>query len=176
MENKTTIENKIQRFSNLDNEVFYNLLKSYDHVNYKIEFLDEKDIFSTIDCQMTATTKNKEVTYDVELKNRSVEKLYQDTIIEVKKVNALNENKNEVKLYVVIYPKINKILIWNINDDLLKKSELTKMYLNKNTVCGNTKIEKDVYKLKIKDAKIIDFNLNKWREKYNGLYLQTNKK
>lgn len=48
--------------------------------------------------------------------------------------------------------------------------------MKRNTCKGENTKTKLVYKFRIEDAQLFDFELSKFKEKYNALYKQTTKK
>ena len=79
---------------------------------------------------------------------------------------------NDKKLYIAIYPNCDKIAIWNVNSKLLDSSEKDLVMMNY-SFCGQRyQVEKQVYRFKMTDAKVYDFNLTDFRDKYNALYQQ----
>ena len=167
-----------EQFEMLDRQVFSAFTSSFNGITWNIEELQER--YAHIDLQVTASTKNdKRKTYDIELKSRpnvSDMSYVKDCYFELEKWYGLCEYDNDFKLYVAIYPSVNKILIWNVNFDLLKSSEKTIQKLKSSTAGKHRHIvEKQVFKLKREDAIEFDFDLSEWRKDYNALYLQATK-
>ena len=164
-----------QRFSDLDNKVFSAFCQSFNNVKWIADYKDNVDTFCGIDLQLTALTQNKETTYDVEIKSVHLNKFLDYCYFQWDKWFSLVEFDNDYKLYAVIYPNHNKIAVWRINRQLFEKSE--KDFVNmRNTCKGDRTKEKLVYKLKIKDAKVFDFNLSQYKDKYSALYQEVTKK
>ena len=164
-----------EQFSELDNAVFSAFCDSFQGISWTPDFKDTKDPFCGIDVQLTAQTNTKEMTYDIELKSRvtlndfSVAK---DCFFEWDKWFKLVEWDNDKKLYVVIYPRCNKIAIWKVCRELFEKSEKDLVKMNY-SFCGNRyQVEKKVYRFKMTDAKVYDYDLTPYKDKYNALYQQ----
>lgn len=165
-----------QRFSDLDNTVFSAFCTSFDNVKWQIKPIE--DIYSGVDVQATASTNSNRKTYDVEIKSRiTVDNfdLVKDCFFQPDKWLSLVERENDNKIYFVIYPNCNKVAIWNITGELLRNTEKVIQPMKKNTARSSEQIEKQVYKLGLKNAKVYTFDLSKYREKYNALYKQTTK-
>lgn len=165
-----------QAFSALDNEVFSAFCDSFSGVNFTVDFKDNADKYCGVDAQLTATTRTRKMTYDVEIKSVHLNTLLDYCFFEPQKWLSLVEWDNECKLYIAIYINLDKIAIWRVNKDLLNKSEKAIKTMNKNTCKGQNKQEKQVYKLKLSGAKVYDFNLNQYREQFNALYQQATQK
>ena len=165
-----------QRFSELDNSVISAFCDSFKSVNWIADFKDGEDDFCGIDLQLTATTKNgKQQTYDIEIKSRVTLTNFNvavDCFFEWDKWFSLCQWDNDKKLYIVIYPNCNKIAIWNVNRSLFEKSEKDYIEMKKNTCNGDTTKEKLVYRFRLSDAKVFNYNITEFREKYNALYKQ----
>lgn len=168
-----------QRFSELDNKVVSAFCDSFTNVTWVADFKDGEDDFCGIDVQLTATTKNgKEQTYDAEIKSRVTLTNFNvavDCFFEWEKWYSLNQFDNDKKLYIVIYPNCNKIAIWHVCSELFRKSEKDYIEMKKNTCKSNSTKTKLVYRFKLSDAKVFDFNLTEYIEKYNALYKETTK-
>lgn len=131
-----------------------------------------EDKYAYIDEQLTGITENGISRYDIEIKSRDSNRLYNDCILEVEKYNKLMRfSLNEKKIYFVIYPKLNKIYIWNMND--FTRTELIKIY-NPKFVCNErtaddrtVKVEKKVFHLPLNRAKTFNFDSFKW---YKEIY------
>ena len=161
-----------QQLSQLDNEVFSAFCDSYQGIAWKADFKDSTDPFCGIDLQLTGTTKRVERTYDIELKSRFQQRLFNDCYFESDKWYRLVYWDNDVKLYVAIYPYCNKIAIWNVNSDLLSKSEKDFCTMNY-SFCGERyQTEKQVYKFKFTDGKLYDFDLTPYKDRYDAIYKQ----
>lgn len=164
-----------QQFSELDNAVFSAFCDSFQGIAWSPDYKDLTDEFCGIDVQLTAQTKTKEMTYDIELKSRVTLNNFQlakDCFFEVDKWYQLLHWDNDKKLYIAIYPNCDKIAIWNVTGDLLRKSEKDFCTMNY-SFCGQRyQVEKQVYRFKMTDAKVYDFNLTDFRDKYNALYQQ----
>ena len=167
--NKQRLKPLHQKFSALDNSVVSAFCNSFVNVKWVADFKDNEDEFCGIDLQLTASTKNKKQTYDCEI-NFSIAK---DCFFEWEKWYSLNQWDNNKKLYIVIYPNCNKIVIWNVCRELFKKSEKDYIQMKRNTCKGENTKTKLVYKFKITDAKVFNFDLTNYKEKYNALYKQT---
>ena len=162
-----------QQFSELDNSVVSAFCDSFNGVEWIADFKDNNDEYCGIDLQLTATSKSKQDTYDVEIKSRVTLNnfnLAKDCFFEWEKWYSLIHFDNNKKLYIVIYPSCNKIAIWHVCKELFEKSEKDYIEMKRNTCKGGNTKTKLVYRFKLKDAKIFDFNLNKYKEKYNALY------
>lgn len=151
--------NEFEAREEADRQVYSAFTSNYKICNYKAT----EDKYAHIDEQLTGITQNKVTTYDIELKSRDNSRLYGDCVMEVEKYNKLMQfSLNEEKIYFVIYPKLNKIYIWNMND--FTREELIKIYnpkflCNKKTADDRTiKIEKEVFHLPFNKAKSFDFN------------------
>lgn len=164
-----------QQFSELDNAVFSAFCNSFQGISWSADFKDLTDEFCGIDVQLTAQTNTKEMTYDIELKSRVT--LYnfniaKDCFFEVDKWYQLVHWDNDKKLYIAIYPNCDKIAIWNVNSKLLDSSEKDLVMMNY-SFCGQRyQVEKQVYRFKMTDAKVYDYDLTPYRDKYNALYQQ----
>lgn len=167
-----------QRFSELDNTVFSAFCTSFQALQWQIKPID--DDFSGIDIQATGTTKQgKSKTYDVEIKSRIMVdnfNLIKDCFFQPDKWLSMVYYDNYYKVYFVIYPNCDKIAIWNITGDLLHRSEKDFVRMKRNTAKGSEKVEKQVYKLSLRDAKVYTFDLSKYKDKYNALYKEITKK
>jgi len=166
-----------QQFSDLDNKVFSAFCDSFTGISWDVDFKDNEDEFCGIDLQLTAKTATKEFTYDIELKSVHFNYLAIDyCYFQYEKWYSLVHYDNDIKLYVVIYPNLNKIAVWRVNRELLEKSEKEYQQMKRNTCKGDRLEEKLVYKFKFDDAKVFDVNLTNYKEKYDALYLQRTKK
>lgn len=169
-----------QRFSELDNAVISAFCDSFSNVSWIADFKDGENDFCGIDAQLTATTKNgKKQTYDVEIKSRvTQDKWYSnsDCFFEWEKWYSLIHYSNDKKLYIAIYPNCNKIAIWNVNSTLFRSSEKEQIEMKRNTCNGYQTKTKLVYRFKLKEAKIFNFNLTEYRNKYNALYKEITQK
>ena len=165
-----------QQLSQIDNEAFSAFCNSFGSINWNADFKDDEDEYCGIDLQLTAQTLNRKNTYDIELKCRFQNKLYSDCFFEWEKWYRLVYWDNETKLYVAIYPYCNKIAIWNVNTDLLKKSERALIKMNYSFCGSHEKVEKQVLKFKLSDAKLFDYDLTPFKEKYNAIYKQIQEK
>lgn len=168
-----------QRFSELDNAVVSAFCDSYNSINWIADFKDGIDDYCGIDLQLTANTKSKAQTYDVEIKSRvSITNfsIVKDCFFEADKWLSLVRYDNDKKLYIAIYPNCDKIAIWNVNSELLRKSEKDLVEMKKNTCNGTYTKTKQVYKFKLEDAKVFDYNLTPYKNKYNALYSEITKK
>lgn len=165
-----------EQFAELDNDVFSAFCDSFQGISWNVEFKDNQDPFCGIDVQLTGITKNgKEDTYDIELKSRvtlndfSVAK---DCFFEWDKWFKLVEYDNDKKLYIAIYPQCNKIAIWRVCRELFEKSEKDLVMMNR-SFCGQRyQVQKKVYRFKMEDAKVFDFSLTDFKDKYNAIYQQ----
>lgn len=166
-----------QRFSELDNEVFSAFCDSFNCV-WLADYKDNKDDFCGIDLQLTASTKNEVQTYDIEIKSRVTVDNFngiKDCFFEWSKWYNLVHYDNDKKLYVVIYPNCDKIAIWNVCRALFEKSDKEYLEMKRNTCKGTYTKRKQVYRFKLSDAKVFDFNLTEYRSKYNALYKEITK-
>lgn len=159
-----------QRFSDLDNKVFSAFCDSFNGINWITDFKDNEDQYCGIDLQLTAKTQNKETTYDIEIKSVHLSKFLDYCYFQWDKWYSLNQWDNDYKLYAVIYPNHNKIAVWRINRQLFEKSEKDFVSMRRNTCKGSNTKDKLVYKLKLKDAKVFDFDLTEFRDKYSALH------
>lgn len=164
-----------QQFSQVDNQVLSAFCDSFKGIKWSVDFKDNEDEYCGIDCQLTGNVKDKQTTFDIEIKAVFLNKMLPYCFFQRDKWFSLVEWDNDIKLYFVIYTKHNKIAVWRINSDLLCKSEKDIVAMNKNTAgkSKSEKTEKEVYKLKLDDAKVFDFNLSKFKEIYDALYQQT---
>ena len=168
-----------QRFSELDNQVLSAFCDSFNNINWIADFKDSNDDYCGIDVQLTANTKTKEQTYDIEIKSRVTLNnfnLAKDCFFEWEKWFKLNQWDNDKKLYIAIYPNCNKIAIWHVCSELFKKSEKDYVEIKRNTCRGENTVKKLVYRFKLSDAKIFDYNLTEYRTKYNALYKEITEK
>lgn len=167
-----------QLFSELDNTVVSAFCDSFNGVEWLPDFKDVKDEYCGIDLQLTATSKNKQDTYDVEIKSRVTLDnfaLATDCFFEWDKWFKLCQWDNNKKLYIVIYPNCNKIAVWTVNSRLFRTSEKEFVEVKRNTCRGNYTKQKLMYRFKMKDAKVFDFNLTEYKSKYNALYKEITK-
>lgn len=165
-----------QRYSELDNEVFSAFCDTFKTVDWIADFKDNEDQYCGIDLQLTAKTSVAEKTYDIELKSVHLNKMLPFCYFQRDKWFRLLQWDNDIKLYVAIYTNHNKIAIWNVNYNLLRKSEMDYAKMKLNTCKGDNLKEKLVYKLKLRDAKVFDFNLSQYKDEYSALYKQITKK
>lgn len=165
-----------QQFSGLDNDVFSAFCDTFKGVEWTADFKDGSDVFSGIDLQLTGTTSKKVETYDVELKSSTLHKFLPYFFFEPSKWLDLVGFDNNKKLYVAIYIYQNKIVVWNVTGNLLRRSEKTITSMNRNTSRGSEKVDKTVYKLKVADGKVFDFDLSEYLLKYNALHNKTGNK
>lgn len=165
-----------QRFSELDNKVFSAFCQTFNNVDWIADYKDNEDEFCGIDLQLTAKTQSKESTYDIEIKSVHLEKQLDYCFFQWDKWFSFCQWCNDKKLYVVIYPNLNKIAVWKVDSDLFKRSEKDYVSMRKNSCNGSNKKEKLVYKLKLKDAKVFDFNLTQYKDKYRALHQEITKK
>ena len=63
-----------------------------------------------------------------------------------------------------------------VNRDLFVKSEKDLVEMKRNTCNGTSTITKKVYRFKLSDAKVFDFDLTNYSNKYNALYKQISSK
>lgn len=151
--------NEFKAREEADRQVYSAFTSNYKICNYKAT----EDKYAYIDEQLTGITENGISRYDIEIKSRDSNRLYNDCILEVEKYNKLMRfSLNEKKIYFVIYPKLNKIYIWNMND--FTREELIKIYnpkflCNEKTADDRTiKVEKEVFHLPFNKSKSFDFN------------------
>lgn len=166
-----------QRFSELDNKVVSAFCDSFN-VNWIADFKDDSDNYCGIDLQLTASTKTKGQTYDIEIKSRVSQYKWfpqSDCFFEWEKWYSLNQWDNDKKLYLVIYPNCNKIAIWHVCKALFDRSEKDYIEMKRNTCRGENTKTKLVYRFKLSDAKVFDFNLSDYKNKYNALYQEITK-
>lgn len=115
--------NEFEAREEADREVYSAFTSNYKICNYKAT----EDKYAYIDEQLTGITENGISRYDIEIKSRDSNRLYNDCILEVEKYNKLMRfSLNEEKIYFVIYPNLNKIYIWNMNDFI--RQELISIY------------------------------------------------
>lgn len=157
-----------QRFSELDNKIFSAFCSNYK-VNWIVDFKDDEDKYCPIDVQLTGITKSGLKTYDVEIKSVHLNKLLSYCYFEREKWFQLCKYDNDIKLYFVIYPNLNIIAVWKVNSTLLEKSEKDIVMMNRETCKSNTKVEKQVYKFLLSDAKVFQFDLTSYKKDYNAL-------
>lgn len=161
-----------QQLSQLDNEVFSAFCDSFQGISWNADYKDSTDEFCGIDLQLTGTTKRQEETYDIEIKSRFQYRLFNDCYFETEKWYKLVYWDNNIKVYVAIYPFINKIAIWNVNSELLAKSEKGFQTMNRSFCGEQDPVEKQVYKLKFKDGKLFNYDLTPYRDRYYAIYQQ----
>lgn len=167
-----------QQFSELDNTVVSAFCDSFKSVKWIPDFKDTNDEYCGIDLQLTGTSNTKQDTYDIEIKSRVTLNDFSvatDCFFEWSKWFKLCQWDNNKKLYIVIYPNCNKIAIWNVNSKLFRKSDKDFVEVKRNTCMGNFTKQKLMYKFKMKDAKVFDFNLNQYKDRYNALYSEIQK-
>lgn len=159
-----------QQFSELDNKVFSAFCDSFNWVKWTPDFKDNEDEFCGIDCQLTAKTRTKETTYDIEIKSVHLNKFLPYCFFQYDKWYSLLEWDNDIKLYVAIYPNHNKIAVWRINSQLFEKSDKDFVTMKTNTCKGDNIKDKLVYKLKLSDATVYNFDLTQFKEEYDALH------
>ena len=172
---KQRLKSLHQKFSALDNSVVSAFCNSFTNVQWIADYKDNDDEFCGIDLQLTANTKTKKQTYDIEIKSRITLtdfSIAKDCFFEWEKWYSLNQWDNDKKLYIVIYPNCNKIAIWNVCKELFKKSKKDYVEMKRNTCNSNQTKSKLVYKFKLSDAQVFNFDLTNYKEKYNALYKQ----
>lgn len=174
---KTNSKPLHQLYSELDNEVFSAFCNSFKNVRWLADFKDGQDIFCGVDVQLSASTKNgkEKETFDVEIKSVSLNNLLPYCFFQSDKWLKLNEWDNNVKLYVAIYPKLNKVVTWRVNRELLQKSQKGFAEMKWNTCKGDNTRTKQVYYFRLNDGNVFDFDLTQFKPKYDALYLQTKK-
>lgn len=166
-----------QRFSELDNTVFSALCNTISGVSWTVSFKDNEDDFCGIDLQLTARTRTRVGTYDVEIKSVNFTYLAIDyCYFQYEKWYSLVQWDNEYKLYVAIYPHLDRIAVWRVNSKLLGKSEKEIKQMKNNTCRGDKQKEKLAYKFKFDDASIFDIDLSEYRHKYDALYTEAAEK
>lgn len=166
--------NEFKAREEADRQVYSAFTSNYKICTYKAT----EDKYAYIDEQLTGITQNGISRYDIEIKSRDSNRLYNDCILEVEKYNKLMRfSLNEEKIYFVIYPKLNKIYIWNMND--FTREELIKIYnpkflCNKKTADDRIiKVEKEVFHLPFNKAKLFDYNSSEY---YKHIYEYLNNK
>ena len=160
-----------QKYSELDNKVFSAFCDSFN-IKWSVDFKDGEDDYSGIDAQLTAISRCKLTSYDVEIKSVHLSKMLPYCYFQADKWDKLIQWDNDYKLYFVIYPNHNKIAVWRVNSKLLRSSEKEYILMKKNTCKGENKIEKLVYKFKLSDAKVFNFDLTPYKNKYDALHQQ----
>lgn len=158
-------------FEALDRAIFSGFCQSFTSVTWNFNYTDGQ--FDGYDAMATAITENKTETFDVELKSVFLNKLLPYCYFQPDKWVSLVGGENNIKLYFVIYPLLNKIAIWRLTGDLLRSSEKDIREMNRNTLRSPEKCLKTVLLLPLSKAKVFDYNLSQWKDKYNALYLQT---
>lgn len=118
-----------------------------------VEVINESYKYSTTDVQIIFNCESGTTTAVGELKIRTNDIMYGDCILEEQKYNSLCNSSLIEKLYIVIYPKLDTIAIWNINQINNIEDYKSTLRCNKMTCTSRTnKITKDVYKLPLKIA------------------------
>lgn len=87
-----------QQFSELDNSVISAFCNSFKSVKWTADFKDNEDKFCGIDLQLTANTKTKKQTYDIEVKSRVTLndfRIAKDCFFEFDKWYSLNQWDND---------------------------------------------------------------------------------
>lgn len=166
--------NNYMAFEALDRAIFSAFCQSFTSVTWNFNYTSDQ--FDGYDAMATAITENKTETFDVELKSVFLKKLLPYCYFQPDKWLALVGGENNVKVYFVIYPLLNKIAVWRLSGDLLKASEKDIKPMNRNTLRSPEKCLKHVYLLELNKAKVFDVDLTQWKDKYNALYLQTREK
>lgn len=164
-----------QQFSELDNEIFSAFVDTFTSVTWIADFKDDEDNYCPIDLQLTGKTNNREDTFDVELKSVHLHKWLDYCFFQADKWYSLLQFDNNKKLYIAIYPNHNKIAIWNVNKELLETSERDYQTMKSNTCNGDNTKTKLVYKFKLSNAKVFNFDLSRYKIRYNALYKQRSK-
>lgn len=165
-----------QQYSELDNKVFSAFCDSFKGVRWIADFKDNENLFCGIDLQLTAITSTKKRTYDVEIKSVHLNNFLPYCYFQADKWLSLVEFDNDVKLYVAIYPNHDKIVIWKVCRELFLKSEKELQTMKTNTCRNEETMTKLVYKFKLTDGKIFNFDLSQYKDEYNALYLQRREK
>ena len=144
-----------------DHAVFSAFCKMFSAVSWSIK---DTDRFSGFDVSVTAKTKSRVETFDVELKTVNLNKLLDYCFFELDKWISLVGGENNVKLYFVYYRKLNLIAVWRVDGGLLRSSEKHSIELPCATVADRGTRLKDVYLLPLSAAKIFNFNANNIQE------------
>lgn len=138
-----------------DHAVFSAFCKMFSSVTWSIQ---DTDRFAGFDVSVTAKTKSKIETYDVELKTVNLNKLLDYCFFEADKWYSLVGGENNVKLYFVYYKNLNLIAVWRVDGDLLRSSEKHSIELPSATVEDRGTRLKDVWLLPLSAAKIFTFD------------------
>lgn len=175
--------NEFDKYNDADNEVWSAFCKTqFPSIEWKMIDTNSFDAYYGVDQLVTATTKNKQDTYNVELKMRPFPaynvKYVKDCFLEVNRNKKIDrDGKNKKKIYVAIYPYIKGggyIFIWDLtkfSDEDLEQYRCTEK-MNKRTCESRDekdKVEKDVYKLPTSLAKAYPFETKQF---YEGLDLK----
>ena len=161
-----------QQYAELDNLVIEDFLNSFN-ITWEKDYKDNSsDEFCEIDLQLTGTTKSSRKTYDCEIKAVHLKKWLDYCFLEPSKWLGLCSFDNDIKLYIVIYPNLDKIAIWELNKELLMNSDKDLILVRKDTCNGLEFIEKEVYKLEVDKAKVFNVNLSQYKPIYNALLMQ----
>lgn len=164
-----------QLYSELDNKVFSSFCETFNGVQWIADYKDSEDVFCGIDLQLTALTRDNRQTYDVEIKSVHLFKWLDYCYFEPEKWLQLVRYENDTKLYIAIYPNHNRIAIWHVTGDLLRRCEKRIIPMKKNTANGSEIVDKQVYLLPLNDAKVFDFDLTSYKSKYNALHNKSEK-
>lgn len=147
------------------------LIQSFPSIEWDMEWLG--DTYAPIDLQLTANTPTKVETYDIEVKAVSAKKQFDVCFFEANKWLGLIQYENNIKLYVVVYPYLNKIAVWRVDSALLRRSEKAIQALPKESTNAE-ETEKQLYRFKLSDAKLFDAKLTeKEIENYHALFTQS---
>lgn len=164
------VSNKYQQIERLDRCIFSGFCSSFTAVQWTFDYT--VDEYAGYDAMATAVTNNNVTTYDVEIKSVFLRKFLDHCIFEPDKWLSLVGGENDVCIYFVIYPLLNKIAIWRVNRALLEASPKDFKECNRNTLRGAEKCLKHVYLFPISKAKVYDVDLSQYRDKYNAIYIQ----
>ena len=138
-----------------DHEVFSAFCKMFSAVSWTIK---DTDRCAGFDVSVTAKTKSKLETFDVELKTVNLNKLLDYCFFEADKWISLVGGENNVKLYFVYYRKLNLIAVWRVDSGLLRSSERHSIELPCSTVADRGKRLKDVWLLPLSAATVFTFS------------------
>lgn len=147
------------------------LLQSFPSIKWEMNWLGYR--YAPIDLRLTANTQTKVETYDIEVKAVSAKRQFDVCFFEAIKWHGLTYYDNNIKLYIVVYPYLNKIAVWRVDGDLLRKSEKAIQSLPKESTNGE-ETEKKLYRFKLSDAKLFDAKLTQEEiSNYDGLFAKS---
>lgn len=145
----------------IDREIITKLLNTL-FVNTNFEY--KEYVYESIDVCFTGASLNCKATYDIEIKSRDLHiSRYNNCFLECDKYHRMlsNEYTNERKIYVAIYHKDDKIIVWDLNKIDNVEQYHTKRWMNDETCSDKPKkVLKDVFELPFILAKEFCYSCN----------------